>query len=694
MKNTLGTHLRSLLLLILTISMNVTFHANATSATTVRLSGHIPYNALEQAKHLGNLEDDQTVNITFTLPLRNQEELEQLIENLHNPAHADYRKYLSTEEFIERFAPLQKDYDKIVAFATEQGLTVSNTHANRLLLNLCGSKKTVESTFNLCLHQYELANGRKFHAPDNDPEVPEHIADVIHGIVGLDNHFQAKSYHRQNNTVDSLQKSEASLSFPSGPYGGFSPKDIIAAYDLGGIAENGSGQVIALFELADYLDSDIAQYASYFGLPAPKLKRVLVDGGSHTGIDAEATLDIELVLALAPQSQVYIYEGPNSGQGILDTYNRIATDNIAKQVSTSWGLGENLSNPQTIQAENAIFKQMAAQGQTIYAAAGDSGAFDDYIYNSSKALIVDDPASQPYVVGVGGTNLKVNSASGAYASESVWNNGLGRGAGGGGVSSIWPIPTWQTNLSSTYSKTYRNVPDVALNSDPATGYSIFYNGQWTIYGGTSCAAPLWASFTSLVNQKLAAAQQPSLGFANPIFYSICKSSSYAIDFHDVTSGNNLYYSAGIGYDNASGWGSFNGVNLFASLISASMPTAVPLLHVNLRHPATPPFQKGGTGSYHIKVTNNGTSPTQGPVHLKITLPSSLSFVSFSSFSWSLDNSTLTFTNTGVLQPGKSYPAITLNVAVSADAPNQVVSEATVYGGGSVSSSIINPTVIQ
>ena len=138
----------------------------------------------------------------------------------------------------------------------------------------------------------------------------------------------------------------------------------------------------------------------------------MVDGGSSSGIDPEVTLDIELAIALAPESQIYVYEGPNSDQGVLDTYNRIATDNLAKQVSTSWGMGENLVSAQYLQAENAIFLQMAAHGQTIYAAAGDSGAYDDY---PSSTLVVDDPASQPYVVGVGGTRLTVNPATGAYS---------------------------------------------------------------------------------------------------------------------------------------------------------------------------------------------------------------------------------------------------------------------------------------
>ena len=500
----------------------------------MRLSGHVPSKTIANSVFLENLEASVPVSVTFTLPLRNQEELEELVNRIHDPADdKHYGKYLSSEEFVERFAPTQEDYDAVIAYAEGLGLTVSNTHPNRTLLNVIGKTGAVEDAFNVRLHQYQLPSGRKFHAPNNDPEVSTSIASIISGIVGLDNHVAWHPYHRRKETTDKIHGTKkASQASPSGPGGGYAPGDLLKAYNLTSVSANGSGQIIALFELAGYQASDINKYTTHFGLPTAKLHNVLVDGGSSSGIDPEVTLDIELALALAPASQIYVYEGPNSNQGVLDTYNRIATDNIAKQVSTSWGMGENLENTQYLQAENAIFLQMAAHGQTIYAAAGDSGAYDEY--PNSSSLIVDDPASQPYVVGVGGTRLSVNPNNGAYKSESVWNDGLGNGAGGGGVSVVWPIPSWQTNVPTAYSKVHRNVPDVSLNADPKTGYSIFYDGQWTIYGGTSCAAPLWAAFTACVNQEREASQTAALGFANPILYAIGTGSSYAHDFHDIT----------------------------------------------------------------------------------------------------------------------------------------------------------------
>jgi kumamolisin len=697
MKDHFSSIFRYFMLLMLALTLHVdAAPVSASPRPSVRLSGHVPSKAVANAVFVKNLTASVPIAVTFVLPLRNQEELVELVQRIHDPADQEhYGKYLTSEEFVERFSPSQKDYNKVIAYAKRLGLKVSSTHPNRTLLNVSGPAGSIETAFNLQLHQYQLASGRKFHAPNNNPEVPASIASVISGIVGLDNHAVWRPYHQQRQTTETFQDSnKASQTSPSGPGGGYSPEDLTKAYNLTAVSANGTGQIIALFELAGYQASDINQYTKYFSLPSAKLHNVLVDGGSSSGIDPEVTLDIELAIALAPQSQIYVYEGPNSNQGVLDTYNRIATDNIAKQVSTSWGMGEDLESTQFLQAENAIFLQMAAHGQTIYAAAGDSGAYDD---SNKSTPVVDDPASQPYIVGVGGTRLTVNPGTCAYENESVWNNGLGNGAGGGGVSVVWPIPSWQTSVSTAYSKTHRNVPDVSLNADPDTGYSIYYKGQWTIYGGTSCAAPLWAAFTACVNQERAANQKPVLGFANPSIYSIGGGSSYTVDFHDVTQGNNLHYSANTGYDNATGWGSFNGANLFASLTNSSPtppppPHLSPLLNITMTHSS--PFNKGGIGTYQIGVSNQGNGSTSGPVNVVIALPAGITYRSFVGSGWTFNKNTLTFTQDNVLESGSSYPPITLSVNVEKKAPYSVVPTATVLGGGSVSSTTSNLTTFK
>jgi kumamolisin len=283
----------------------------------------------------------------------------------------------------------------------------------------------------------------------------------------------------------------------------------------------------------------------------------------------EVALDIDMVLALASGvSQILIYDGVNSGLGILDLYNRIATDNTAKVVSTSWGAHE-LQSPALDASESTIFQRMATQGQSFYAASGDSGAFDDGV-----TVSVDDPASQPFATGVGGTGL---TGSVAAPSERAWNScGTGKclqtsgGSSGGGVSAVWPIPSYQAGVTGLASQTMRNVPDVSLNADPNTGYAVYVGGAFmpppSAIGGTSAAAPLWAAFTALLNQASASAGTGNLGFANPTLYQLATgASTYAANFNDPTTGDNGNYSAHAGYDNVTGFGSFKGGTLINSL---------------------------------------------------------------------------------------------------------------------------------
>ena len=323
-----------------------------------------------------------------------------------------------------------------------------------------------------------------------------------------------------------------------------------------------------------YDASDISAYESQFDLPSVPLQNVLIDGASSAaGPNAdEVTLDIELQIALAPgASKILVYETGDTDSETLDGYSRIAEDDQAKQISTSWGLDEPDIASSTLQAENTIFQQMAAQGQTIYSASGDNGAYDTG--SRRDGLTVDDPASQPYVCGVGGTTLTTSGAGGVYVSETTWNAGsVANGAGGGGISTVWPIPIWQQSAVSSASRgsaTMRNVPDVSLNADPNTGYAIYTQGSWVVYGGTSCAAPLWAAFTALVNQQRTARGLAPLGQANPSLYPILTAARYATDFHDIKDGStNLYYPAVTGYDDATGLGTFNGATLLADLAPA------------------------------------------------------------------------------------------------------------------------------
>ena len=543
-------------------------------ADRVAVAGNAP--AVAAARSAGRLSGTTPVSIALTLPLRNQAALEDLLARLHDPSDPDYGHYLTPAQFAARFSPTKADYEAVAAFARAQGLTVTGTHANRLLLDVSGPASSVETAFAVRLNRYQAADGQEFRAPDAAPSVPRALAGRLTGVAGLSD-AAVRRPHNVRLSDEAALRPEVSgrPAAGTGPRGGLAPTDIKAAYNLSGVSLDGTGQTLALFELDGYNPTDISAYESRFGLRSVPLQNVLLDGAPGTaGTNAdEVTLDIELQIALAPgASKILVYETGPTDADTLDAYSRIADDDLAKQISTSWGLDEPDSAPSTLQAENPIFQQMAVQGQTIYAASGDNGAYDTG--SRADGVSVDDPASQPYVCGVGGTTLTTSGAGGAYASETTWNGGsVANGAGGGGISTVWATPTWQesaVSAASGGSTTMRNVPDVSLNANPNTGYAIYVGGAWQVYGGTSCAAPLWAGFTALVNQQRTANGLSSLGQAAPVLYPLLAGARYAADFHDIANGStNLYYPAVTGYDDATGLGTLDGANLLADLVPAA-----------------------------------------------------------------------------------------------------------------------------
>ena len=577
MKSPLFSCFRSTAALTLMTALALPAGAAPKAAALPRLSGHVPAAAVAHSHLLGRVASTQTIGLALTLPLRNQAGLTDFLSRVSTPGDPLCGHFLTPAQFTARFGPTQSDYAAAAAAAKALGLQVTGTHPNRLILDVSGPASTVEAAFRLHLQRYKGADGREFFAPDAGPALSAGLSGRISGVVGLDNVRRLHSHLRPLPLNSRLSKRDG-----TGPMGGLAPSDIKTAYSLHSSA-TGAGQAIALYELDGYTPSDIQAYEAQFGLPNVPLQNILVDGASGTaGGDAdEVTLDIEMAEALAPGvSKILVYETPNinttTDQMYLDGYSRIATDDLAKQVSTSFGEAEDEAeyggDTALLTGENSIFEEMAAQGQANFAATGDNGAYDD-----GATLSVDDPGSQPYVTGVGGTTLSTNGSGGFYTGESVWGlpynvndpsstegGSFGVG-GGGGFSTVWPAPSYQSGLP--LAPVMRSVPDIAFDADPETGYAIYYGGQWVVYGGTSAGAPLWAGFTALVNQQRAAAGKAPIGFLNPPIYQIGASPAYSANFHDITIGNNLYYPAEIGYDNASGWGSFIGDALLSTLVS-------------------------------------------------------------------------------------------------------------------------------
>ncbi|MEO5969128.1 MAG: S53 family peptidase, partial [Bdellovibrionia bacterium] len=413
-----------------------------------RLNGIVPA-AVKEANDKGEMSSDKELSISIAMRPNREIELDRLLKELYNPKNPKYHKFITPDQFVAKFGPTEKQVEQVKNLLKQNGFKSVSADDNRLLVHAKGNVAAVNQVFHTEVHSFKDKAGKAFYAPSFELQVPRGFA--IRGVHGLDNSMTWKSQARRLNVRPFL-----------GPEGGFTPVEINAAYSIPkGLT--GAGQTIALFELDGYDPADILAYEKAYGISPVPLRNILVDGatGKPGNAALEVVLDIELITAVAPGAkELLIYEGGNTSDGVLSTYNRIANDNLAKIVSVSWGSSEISAPSSFIQSESIIFKQMAAQGQAVYVASGDNGAYDDQVN-----LGVNDPSSQPYVVAVGGTQLTTKK-DGSYDSETTWNTD---GGGGGGISEVWTIPSYQIGVANDrnqVSPKMRNVPDVALNADP------------------------------------------------------------------------------------------------------------------------------------------------------------------------------------------------------------------------------------
>jgi hypothetical protein len=525
------------------------------------LHGHVPAN-LERLTPTDNLDGSNRLNLAIGLPIRNKPALSGLIVELYNPASPNYHHYLTPQEFAARFGPREQDYETLVEFANANGFSVTHRHPNRLLLDVNASVTDLQKAFHLNMKVYpHPTEARKFYAPDAEPSLD--LAAPVVFIGGLNNFMLP---HPMNLKT----QPNADPNTGSAPNGGYMGNDFRNAY-APGVSLTGAGQTVALVQFDGFYQSDITGYEALAGLPQVSLQTVLLDGYDGTPSSSignvEVSLDIETIISMAPGiSKIMLYEGGPDGIP-EDILSQIANDNVAKQISSSWTWAAYDPNSE------AIFLQFAAQGQTYFNATGDHDAFSGPIDLA--------PVDDPYVVQVGGTALTMSGLGEGYISEAVWNRGGGVGTSGG-VSTTYSIPVWQLGLDMSANRgstTMRNVPDVAMVAD-----GVFVkcgNGSSGSFGGTSCAAPLWAGFTALMNQQAVGAGRPTVGFLNPVIYRIGANSTYTSCFHDVTIGNNTssnspsQFYATVGYDLCTGWGSPNGSNLINAI--AGPPVLAPLL---------------------------------------------------------------------------------------------------------------------
>jgi hypothetical protein len=474
------------------------------------------------------------------------------------------------------------------------------------------------SAFAAALHStasvWRLADGARGYRFDRAARLPGRIAQLVAGIVGTSSLVREHAASRRmarvaRRVTPSLAPqtcAAAQQAISDSSPGTFTPTQEGHAYGIDTswqLGDDGTARTVALLEFAPYAMSDVLAYDHCFSLIAPsattdpKLRNILVDGGMSPGSgsqSAEPTLDIDQIRALAPGATLDVYLGPNNVNGPIDTLQRIATDDTAQVVSISWGLCEAFSEHA---AETPIFEQMAAQGQTVFAAAGDSGSSDCLQQSLPGGPLltrqaVDDPASQPLVTGVGG--LTVTHLSPLH--QSVWNDcttfglpGCLGGSGGGGVSAVFSRPDWQrapgTPSGSQPGAHARLVPDLSVMADPSTGMLAYLDGSFQAYGGTSMGAPLMAALDAVAAQRCSTT---TFGFLNPLLYAMGR---HGGDFVDVTTGTNEVatstevanaYAAGPGYDMASGLGSPQASTFITALCNgvatASAAPTTPLAH--------------------------------------------------------------------------------------------------------------------
>jgi uncharacterized repeat protein (TIGR01451 family) len=542
--------------------------AQVHAAGSQMLPGHVP-SVVAHLQSTGLLDRTNHLKLAIGLPLRHKAGLTNLLQQLYDPASANYHEYLSVAQFTDRFGPAAADYQALIAFANANNLTVTATHPNRMLLDVEAPVADIEKALHTSIRVYQHpTENRTFFAPDTEPSVDLSLP-VLH-ISGLDNYVLPRPLlHRKaspNGHGNPLGGGPTNAPLDgSGPDASYLGYDFRTAY-APGVTLTGAGQNAALFEYDGYFISDIITYEDESGLPSVNLVNIPIDGGVNPspfdGGVGEVSLDIEMVIAMAPGiSTLYVYESPEGPCD--DVFSRMATDNSSKQISSSWGFRTDPTSEQ-------LFQEFAAQGQSFYQASGDSDAYVGPI---------STPEDDPNITLVGGTELVMNGTGASYASESVWNTGYAPPGGapqfdnywgsGGGISTVWSIPSWQVGVSMTNnggSTGFRNTPDVAMTADNiwVEAGEGFQSG---VYEGTSCAAPLWNGFTALINQQAASASLPPVGFINPAVYAIGAGLNYTKCFNDITNGNNIWpgsgglFNAVPGYDLCTGWGSPTGSNL-------------------------------------------------------------------------------------------------------------------------------------
>jgi hypothetical protein len=590
--------------------------------------------------------------MTFSRTPAQQADLENLLREQQDPSSPSYHQWLTPEQYAGRFGLSESDLAQVTDWLQSQGFTVVETARGRTYVAFQGSVGRIDSALHTEIHRY-LVHGEEHFANSAEPALPAALAGVVQGFRGL---------HDFRPHPRGIIVRPQFTSYISGAHR-LAPDDFATIYNLKPLYSmgiDGTGQKIAVVGQSDIILSDIQTFRSVSGLPANTPQVILVPGSSDPGVVSgdvdEASLDLEWSGAVARNSSlIYV----NSGN-VFDSELYAIDQNLAPVLSISYGDCERNFTGADLNSLVTGAQQANAQGMTIVGAAGDDGAADCESLNATIAthgLAVDFPASMPYVTGIGGTTMNdgtstywtsanniYNGSALSYIPEIVWNDAGVQGASGGGASVNFLKPSWQTG-AGVPNDNARDVPDVALAASPSQpGYLICSQGSCVngyraaddtlnFIGGTSAGAPTFAGMVALINQVAGLAQ----GNVNPRLYQLAAISSDA--FHDITSGDNkvtcragtlncpsggqIGYTAGAGYDQATGVGSPNAYNLVMQWVSVAL-SPNPLSFGNrLPHiSSTLPVTLRNNNSAVLNITGIGITGIFGQTN---NCPGSLSF---------------------------------------------------------------------
>ena len=551
------------------------------------------------AAGLDRLPAARPLDLAFGLASRDPEELAAAVRAMYDPRSRSYRHFLSPSQYDARFGPDPRSVQALRGWLLGQGMVVAPWNGGHVL-EARGDVAHIEAAFRVRMLRYRpvatasiaglpvthgsTAASTSHYLSDVWPSLPASLAPAVLGVAGLDESEQPAPLVRLCCPPHARAADSGS---GRGTGGGMTPVQLQTAYDyapLYAAGLHGEGLTVALVELAPYDLSDVQAYADQYGV-SPKIVDHAVDGGAGgQASSSEAALDIEEVGSSVPAATISVYSAPNTnGVGLLAAYNALAQAGEAQVVALTWNTCEPVARlvPGFVEAQHVALTQMVAEGMSVVGSSDDSGAFSCGASGQSSfygQVAVSLPASDPYVLGVGGTVMTLGPGD-TIASETAWScpgtqSGCGSDRGpagegsGGGVSILFGPGglndaglSWQAGpgVKNDYSTGFRQVPDVSLSGTftdgPDRSYSFYYQGRWQTGGGTSAATPMWAALLALTDQYLVAHHQLRLGWPNPIVYHAANNPGPYTPFHDITSGGNLYYQATPGWDYTSGWGS-------------------------------------------------------------------------------------------------------------------------------------------